>query len=171
MTKLDAYKILGYNYISKDEMDERGNIRIQIWFYKPSLVLIDDIYYTWGASREEWDMANIYLHSEVENTSDFNFMLEGECVELSHFSHKVSLNKIYDALKMLGFKYLARNENGLLMAFKYRPVREKGYMDEFGVVKGKWTKGKKGKSDFNYLPVFNDVFNFITWESGVYKII
>lgn len=75
MTKLDAYKVLGYNYISKDEMDEMGNIRIQIWYYKPRLVLIDEIYYAWGVSDEEWRLKNIHLHSDIKDSKEFFYWI------------------------------------------------------------------------------------------------
>lgn len=170
MTKLDAYKVLGYNYISKDEMDEMGNIRIQIWYYKPRLVLIDEIYYAWGVSDEEWRLKNIHLHSDIKDSKEFSYISEGECVELSHFNFQLNINHVYDALRRLDFKYLVRDEKGLLFAFKYKPVRDNGYTDESGYVKGSWVKSKRDKEMYSCLPVLNDMFNFITWETGVYKI-
>lgn len=70
----------------------------------------------------------------------------------------------------LGFKYIARNEKGSIKLFKEKPVRDK----EANGTRGgydTWIIGKYPIKDHSlYDEVKLGVYNFLTWDNGVWKI-
>lgn len=70
-------------------------------------------------------------------------------------------------LQALGFKYIGRNENGVLAVFKEEPVRHHRRPDLYGT----WVIGSYPIKDFSlYSNVKLGQYNFVAWKGGVVKI-